>query len=217
MAEQRFLTNSVSWAGPTTREAEPIAKGEPAARGGQKSERSISEPSSLKIATSSVAGEGQASRRRGLEKPPKDIAVYRTFRRLCDRILDELGKIGPFFAGDQVSDEGVEVVAEIEALLEELYTCPHGQGEFLKRLVVAVQSQVNNADWDRRHVAFLREIVRFLRGRYLLDEGTVDACYDLMKEQGLDRFRGTICEPRAVKRYRIEEVDENDKSRESND
>jgi hypothetical protein len=111
-----------------------------------------------------------------------------------------------------VSEEGTEVVVEVEVLLEELYACKYGQGESLKRVVVAVQSQVNNARWDRKHVEFLRDVVRFLRVRYLVDEATVEACYEMMKARGLDPFRGSICEPRVVKRYRIEEVAEDDES-----
>ena len=144
--------------------------------------------------------------------PPKDIVAYRIFRRLCDDIFNELRRIDAFIIEEKVSDEGAEVVTEIEALLERLYDCGYGQGESLKRAVVAVQSQVNNARWDRRHVEFLREFVRYLRVRYLVDEAAVNVCYEIMKAQGLDPFRGTICEPSVLKRYRIEEVVKDGKS-----
>jgi hypothetical protein len=141
---------------------------------------------------------------------PKDVAAYREFRKICDDIADELRRIDGFLVENSVSDEGLEVVVEIEALLEDLYDCSHGQGESLKRVVVAVQSQVNNAFWDRRHVEFLKDVVHFLRVRYLVDEATVEACYEMMKTRGLEPFRGTVLEPRVVKRFRIEEVTEHD-------
>ncbi|HTU93568.1 MAG TPA: hypothetical protein VMF69_26040 [Gemmataceae bacterium] len=215
MAEQRSLVNSVCRAdvlSPTCHEAEPIVKGEPASGREQETGRTLSEPSILKIAA--FGSKGDSPTRSHVTRPevPKDVATYRAFRRLCDNIVKELGRIGAFLIKDKVSDEGAEVVAEIEALLEELYTCPHGQGESLKRVVVAVQSQVNNTVWDRRHIEFLRDLFFFLRVRYLVDEAAVDTCYDFMKARGLDPFRGTICEPRVTKRYRIEEVLEHDKS-----
>ncbi len=141
----------------------------------------------------------------------RDVAVHQAFLQLCDDLLDELGNIDAFIVDNEVTDEGTAVVAEVEAILEELFDCPYGQGDSLKRVVVAVQSQVNNARWDRRHVDFLRDVFRFLRVRYLVDESSVKACYDYMRARGLDSFRGTIGEPQVVKRYRIQEVVEDDK------
>jgi hypothetical protein len=114
-------------------------------------------------------------------------------KRLCDDISRELVRMDCFLVDDTVSDEGAGIIAEIEILLERLYACPHGQGESLKRVIVAVQSQVNNAPWDKRHIDFLGDIVRFLRVRHLVDDAAVDACYDMIKARGLDPFRGTIC------------------------
>ena len=215
MEEQRSFANSVSRVGvlaPATRESEPVVKGEPASRREQETGRALSEPFSLKIASPDGRGDGQAKRKSAPQKPPANIAAYGAFRRLCGGIFEELGRIDAFFVEDAVSDEGSEVVAEIEALFEDLYACPYGQGESLKRVVVAVQSQVNNARWDRMHVEFLRDVIRFLRVRYLVDEAAVDACYDIMKARGLDPLRGTICQPQVVQRYRIEEVVERDQS-----
>lgn len=215
MAEQRSLANSVSRAGvlaPTTGEVGPLVKGESALVREQETERALSEPSSLKIASPSGRSDGQGKSKSILQKPPKDISSYRAFRRLCDAIFEELGRIDAFFVKDEVCDEDSEVVAEVEALLEELYACPYGQGESLKAVVVAVQSQVNNVRWDRRHIDFLRDVFRFLRVRYLVDEMSVKTCYDFMKARGLEPFRGTICEPQVMKRYRIQEVAEDDES-----
>jgi hypothetical protein len=153
-------------------------------------------------------GKGNSSTR----QPPRESTSYPVYRRLCDETFKELERIDAFIVEGEVSDEGMEVVAEVEALLEQLYACPYGQGESLKRVVVALQSQVNNARWDRRHIDFLRDVVRYLRVRYLVDEATVGACYDMMKAHGLDEFRGTIGAPWVVKRYRIEEVKDNDES-----
>jgi hypothetical protein len=209
MEEQRALASSLAPSellGRVNGEVDPVGKAEVARAVGRESGRVISEPSSIKI----PAGDGKTPREaRGkpaLKKPPKELAAYRAFRGLCDEILNELRQIDVFLVGDEVNDEGAAVVVEVEELLERLYNCPFGQGESLKRVVVAVQSQVNNVPWARRHVEFLKEIVRYLRVRYLVDEASVHACYEMMKARGLDPFRGTVCEPRVVKRYRLEEV-----------
>lgn len=215
MAEQRSLAKSMTTAGvlaSATREAEPLVKGESVFAREQEAERAFSEPSSLKIPPPSFRSDGRGKGKSTFQGPPKDVSSYQAFRRLCDNILEELARIDAFVVQNELCDEGSEVVAEVEALLEVLYACPYGQGESLKRVVVAIQSQVNNARWDRRHVSFLRDVFRFLRVRYLVDEATVKTCYDFMKERGLDPFRGTICEPQVVKRYRIQEVVEDDES-----
>lgn len=215
MVEYPSVAQSVSWAGASAsvmREAKPVVKGEPPSLRDQENGCAISESSSLSIALSGVRDAVPAKSKSPRSRHPQDVAANRAFRRLCNSLIEELGKIDVFFVGDEVSDEGAEVVTEVEALLEELYDRPYGQGESLKRVVVAVQSQVNNARWDRRHVDFLRDVFRFLRVRYLVNEATVIACYDAMKARGLDPFCGTIGEPRAVKRYRIEEVEEHDES-----
>lgn len=165
---------------------------------------SLSESSSAKSA-STVQPRIQNRKSRTIEFPT-DIATYRIFRTSCDRIIEELSKIPRYFHGNAVSDEGVEVVAEVEALLEDLYECRHGQGEILKRIIVAIQSQVNNVQWEKSHAEFLTDIFAFLRVRYLIDESVVATCYDMIKEHGLDPFRGSVATPLAAKRYRIEEI-----------
>jgi hypothetical protein len=143
-----------------------------------------------------------------LKKLPKDDTAYRSFRRLCDRLAEELNNIDDFLLKDEIADEGFEVVVEVEHLLEDLYDCPWGENECLKRTVVAIQSQVNNINWTRQHVDFLKDIVNYLRVRYLIDEATVNACYTMLADRGLDLFRGTVSEPKVVKKYRIDEVKE---------
>jgi hypothetical protein len=166
---------------------------------------SISAASSAESTTSGITNRGQA-RRWPAADVPTDNKSYEKLRRLCDCIIEELKNIPRFLQGDLVADEGAEVVAEVEALLEELYDCPHGESEVLKRVVVAIQSQVNNVQWERRHAEFLDDVLSYLRVRFLVDESVVAACYDMMKERGLDPFRGSITEPLVVKRYRIEEI-----------
>jgi hypothetical protein len=143
-----------------------------------------------------------------LKKLPKDDTAYRSFRRICDHLAQELNNIDDFLIKDEITDEGFEVVVEVEHLLEDLYDCPWGENECLKRTVVAIQSQVNNIHWTRQHVDFLKDIVSYLRVRYLIDEATVNACYNMLAARGLDPFRGTVSEPKVVKKYRIDEVKE---------
>jgi hypothetical protein len=169
--------------------------------------QSTAAPGSLRIAA--PAAEPPPQPRRGQPRlPPAQGSHYRHFRQLCDRLVEELKKIDDFLDDGGVTEEGLEVVVEVEALLEALYDCPWGKGESLKRVVVAIQSQVNNANWKRPHVAFLKEVLPYLRVRYVIDDGTVAECYAMIKRQGLDPFRGTVSEPVVLKKYRIEEVTE---------
>jgi hypothetical protein len=148
--------------------------------------------------------------RTAVEEPSREAAAFPGFRRICDDIFNELSRIDGCLVNETSGAGSSGVVAEIEILLERLYDYPYGKSESLKRLVVAVQSQVNNADWDNRHVEFLRDVVHYLRVRYLVDETSVAACFNMMKARGLDPFRGTVSETRTVKKYRIEEVSSND-------
>ena len=95
----------------------------------------------------------------------------------------------------------------MEQLLRDLYKCPWGKDECLKRIVVALRSQIGNAVWTRSHVAFLDEALRLVRGRYVVDESAVREVMSLVTRHGLDKYRGTISEPAVRKRYKIVEVD----------
>ena len=130
------------------------------------------------------------------------------YYRICDALKRELDEVDEFVSGGQLTDEGAGVVAEIEAQLEQLYDCQFGCGESLKAAVAAVQSQVNNAAWNVQHIRFLRNAVRYLRARSVIDAATVEEVNDLIEEHGLDVFRGTVSEPEVVRRYRIIEDSE---------
>ncbi len=201
------------FAGKAASEAEPVVKGEDLSRTEVQTSQSVSDPSSLPIVSSSGGVGVRGKEKSAPKRYPQEFALYPAFRRLCDEIRRELGRIYAFLIDDVVSDEGAEVVVEVEELLEQLYAYPYGEGECLKRIVVAVQSQVNNTRWERHHVEFLNDVVRFLRVRYLVDEAAVKACYDFMKSHELNEFRGTICAPQVLKRYRIEEVNDDVASR----
>ena len=133
---------------------------------------------------------------------------YALFRRICDDLTSEVNSLNDFLVDGKVAEEGSGTVVEIEYLLERLYDCNWGGDEILQRAVVAIQSQVNNAHWTTRHVEFFRDVLRFLRARYVLSESTIDECYEMIEKHGLDPFRGTLSEPEVVKRYRIVEVQE---------
>ena len=111
-----------------------------------------------------------------------------------------------FLVDGKVIEAGLEVFVEVEHLLERLYECPWGEGECLKRVVVAVQAQINNSWWTQAHVQFLDDIVGRLRVRYLINEAVVRECYELIELHGLDPFRGGVSEPEVRKRFRIQEV-----------
>lgn len=125
-------------------------------------------------------------------KIPTDAETYRAFRELCTQIIEELRGLWRFLKDDVVSDEGSEIVAEVESLIEKLYDCPFGQGESLKKVVVTIQSQVNHVQWERRHAEFLTDVFTYLRPRRLINDGTVAECCDLIKAHKLDLFRGVL-------------------------
>jgi hypothetical protein len=137
---------------------------------------------------------------------PAYTPAYREFRKICDRLVEEIWKLEDFLEGDKFLPEVAEVTVEIEALLEQLFDCEWGQGEGLKSVVVAIQSQINNTVWDKRHFAFLTDVIPFLRVRYLVDRETVNQIYDAVRNHGLDEFRGTVSETPVKKKYRLEEV-----------
>ena len=187
-------------------EAEPVVKGESPPRPDRETSRVASDATGPPIIVPKRKARFDEKHKPSARGVSSQGSLYPEFRRLCDEIINELSQIDEFFIGDEVSDEGLEVVVEIEELLERLYSCPYGKGESLKRVVVAIQTQVNNAQWARRHVEFLKEVIRFMRVRFLVDEAAVDHCYELIKAHDLDEFRGTVSEPQVVKHYRIEEV-----------
>jgi hypothetical protein len=132
----------------------------------------------------------------------------RQFREICDDLCDEIGELQAFIDGEKVTAEGAGAIAEIEHLLEQLYECSFGGGDYLKNSVVCIRFQLSNANWTAQHAAFLRDVVDFIRSRYTIDDAIVDQCYDMVNEHGLDVFRGTVSEPETVHKYRIVEVTE---------
>jgi len=116
--------------------------------------------------------------------------------------LDDL-EATDYLVDGKVSDEGAGVIAEIANLLENLFDCPFGEGESLKSVVVAIQSQTNNADWSGQVVGFLRDVMVFLRARYVVNDQTVDEVYEIVKEHGLDPFRGSVSDRGIRTRYRL--------------
>lgn len=177
--------------------------------------RSVSGTASLHVVPSKRQ-ESTPWKAKAAAEPSRDASSYSDFRRICDAILEELTWLADFLVDGQVSDEGGESTVEIEELLERLYALRYGSGEFLKRVVVALQSQIINAIWETRHVEYLTEAMRYLRLRYVVDEETVSRCYEMMKAYELDPLRGTIGSPRVARRYRIEAVKEDDGSTTTN-
>ncbi len=84
---------------------------------------------------------------------------------------------------------------------------PGGARECLKRVIVAIRSQINNIQWTTDHVSFMQDIARLLRNTYQIDESFIEECYKMISGYGLEVFRGTITETEVRKRYRIVEVE----------
>ena len=136
-----------------------------------------------------------------------DADGRRDYKRCCDDLDAEIRQLDEHVADGVVADEAAGVIAEIQALLERLYDCSFGEGESLKSVVVALQSQLNNAQWTERHVAFLQASIQHLRARWVVNDQTVDEIYAMIEEHGLDPFRGTVSDSGILVQYRIERVD----------
>jgi hypothetical protein len=139
--------------------------------------------------------------------PAKATASYKDFRRICDDLFAEAKRAQIYLLDGKLSDTGMEVVVEVEELLDRLYANAWGQDESLKRIVVAIGSQLNNVDWTDAHVGFLKNVVSLLRNSYLIDDSLVTECLELIREHGLEVFRGTVTETEVRKKYRIAEVE----------
>jgi len=139
-----------------------------------------------------------------------DRASQQEFSQICQKILIELDDLeaADCYVDGAVGHEGAGVVAQVDSLLEAMFDCPFGEGESLKSIVVAVQSQVNNVDWTTDIVEFLRSAMSFLRVRYVVNDQTVDEIYDMMRERNLDPFRGSVSDRDIKTRYRLVEVDD---------
>lgn len=143
----------------------------------------------------------KAESRRSAEDPEE----FGIFRRLCDAILSEVRELGISKHDQPLPDDWRGAAAEIETLLEKLYSVQWGKPEALKRVVSAILFQIANAEWDGRHVLFLDETIRRLRVRYAIDSSAVDECQEDARQNKLDSFRGTLAEPKVLKRFKIVE------------
>ena len=139
-----------------------------------------------------------------------DRAARQEFSQVCQSVLTELNDLeaADYYVNGVVTSEGAGVVAQVGSHLETMFDSPFGEGESLKSVVVAIQSQVNNVDWTRDIVEFLRKAMSFLCVRYVVNDQTVDRIYDMMKEQNLDPFRGSVSDRGIKTRYRLIEVDD---------
>lgn len=144
---------------------------------------------------------------RAPRKSAVDSVAYHEFRRICDDLMMEVKRASDYLVEGTMSDMGMEVVVEVEQILDELYRNTWGTNECLKRIVVAIGSQIYNVRWTAAHVGFLKDVVRLLRISYLIDESLVAECLKLIRDHRLEVFRGSIAETEVRTRYRIVEVD----------
>lgn len=146
----------------------------------------------------------------GLQFVPKlaDTDGEKLYRRICEDIKAELRVAESFLVDDKLADQGYGSVAEINGHLERLYDCPWGEGESLKGVVVAIQSQTNNADWTSRHLQFLKDAIAFLLVRYTVTDDVTQKILDMVQDHELDVFRGTVSETDVRVRYRLEKEEQ---------
>ena len=117
------------------------------------------------------------------------------FATICNDLAVQIRRLRASLVSQAVPDEASDVMVEIQRLIELLYDCPFGEGECLKSVVVALQSQLNNAHWAAKHVDFLDAAIQHLRARAVVNDQTVDAVNNMIEENGLDVFRGTVSDP----------------------
>lgn len=165
----------------------------------------ISIPSALRPQRAPNKNGSAESRTSRAQASAAKHAEYQKFRAICDEIVAQVNQLEAYVTGEALDSDAAPHIVEIEDALERLYACHWGEGESLKMVVVALQSQLNNVQWDRRHVELLKNRVRRLRTAYLIDARFVDDCYQEIEELGLNQFRGTLSEGEVRKRYRIVE------------
>ncbi len=208
MAEERF--GSIFLAR-TDAGNNPVSESRPAVKSGaadglRESSRPTSGATSLDLAPEDRRSNASRPQMRGPYGTASESASYRDFRRICDELLMQAKRADDYLVDARLGDTGMEVVVEVEQLLDELYSNTWGTKECLKRIVLAIGSQIYNVAWTQAHVAFLKDVVRLLRISYLIDDSLVEECLKLIRVHGLEVFRGTIAETEVRKKYRIEEV-----------
>ncbi len=130
----------------------------------------------------------------------------RQYKLLCEDVLEHLRDLQGYIEDGVLADDASSGIAEIQQLLEEMYDCPFGQGESLKSVVVALQSQVHNVEWTPVHVKFLRAAFEYLRRRWIITGQTAAEIDDIIEEFGLDVFRGTVSDADVLVEYHLEKV-----------
>ncbi len=147
---------------------------------------------------------------RGSPKLPAvdgDPTQYKRFRTICDATLREVRRLKPPVGQTALPDDWMTAAAEIEALVQDLYDVAWGEKDALKRVVLKVEGQINNAIWDHRHVGFLEDVFVTLRHRYSINDTTVGEVADLVKSHGLPLFRGTLSADDLRKQFKLVEVE----------
>ena len=145
-------------------------------------------------------------------KDKEEFNTYTKYRDLCDKILIELSYIEkatlPNISDDiKLPDETLENIIEIEDILEDIYDFEWGKKECLNRIIVAIQSQINNVDWTYQHVKFLKQSFTYLIPRYFITEDSVQEILKIIGDYKFDIFRGTISSSNNLKkRYKIIEI-----------
>ena len=145
------------------------------------------------------------ARKSGLSEMEQSALVESHHQR-CDAVLLELRRLDDFWDGELLADEGLEVTVELRQLLADVYDSDFGKGECLKRAIVAIETQIGNANWTKSLANFVEAAISLIRIRQSIDEQVVEEVLDLVEVHGLDPFRGTVSEPQVRKKFVIQEV-----------
>ena len=138
-----------------------------------------------------------------LKVPP--APELQTFRELTATLRAQSREAQLLF--DQgIGDDIFPSIVEIDATLEQLYRCGYGDGDALKSIILALQSQIKNQKTTKEVVAFIVESSSFLASQRTIDDSAVDVIYKIVESHGLDSFRGTLTANHTRKRYKIVEV-----------
>jgi hypothetical protein len=139
------------------------------------------------------------------EPEPEEAQSFRQFKEIVAKLPKIAAGMREVLEGETISDT-IADVAEMDALLGELFKCKWGTYESLKKIVVAIRAQTMNCRLERPQLHFLVAAGEFLSTAYVIDDSAVDYLHSMIERHALDPYRGTLSDYGFVKKYRIVEV-----------
>lgn len=145
---------------------------------------------SASSSTRAIIGQiATAPRKPGKVMKSEDWQEYRRATKLLLDLANEMQQAS--MAGDE-PDDRPDIIANIEDAVNRLYDVKFGKKECLARCAVEIESVILQAKWQANHVAFIRDVAKFLQTRGFVDQSTVGQIMEIVKSHNLDEFRGVL-------------------------